>query len=525
MNPTPPPTRLPLRMASAAAALLLILALLPAAAAAPVASGQLRAGSVNLANAATQSATVRLLHLHHDALEAPDTSPLGGTFTAVKGQLDWYHEEQYVWMAQGVDGQQPDPGQADPSTPAKSYSINGGSIGLAPAQPGYRMNGWFASGAAVTTSTSSVGLGGLSHATANQWGISESESGDATEADQPDDQMFTRFRVDRPVLLGTIDAASTTLTLRGDGVLEVSGLDITLTDASGAVTTVHTGTSLTPVQTGPNGDGIYRMSTDFARITVTTLDGSLELASPAGVLQWAADQVSAISAGVAHINEAGGTLREPDGHEQTLAASDLRLEGRNDLELQALGKDMLDIQLTGYDADGRPYPALRASLTRPDDWILAVIGVFVALAALAFAAMAMLLHARRAPSQAEVESALVRGQYERAASMAGRILRSKPGLEDAVISRAIALAKQGQPARVVAELTAHIGRKDPSDGVVHYVLGLAYLDLGKKDQARKALQEAVRRTPALLPEANSRLGQPIAPASPSPERLEAHGYA
>ncbi|HET6398102.1 MAG TPA: hypothetical protein VFH47_00935, partial [Candidatus Thermoplasmatota archaeon] len=68
-------------------------------------------------------------------------------------------------------------------------------------------------------------------------------------------------------------------------------------------------------------------------------------------------------------------------------------------------------------------------------------------------------------------------------------------------------------------------QRDPSDGSLHYVLGLALLDLGKDEEARQALSEAARRTPALAAEVHARLGARGAPPAIQSLSPLQNGYA
>lgn len=104
---------------------------------------------------------------------------------------------------------------------------------------------------------------------------------------------------------------------------------------------------------------------------------------------------------------------------------------------------------------------------------------------------------RGTPQLAHMEDALEAGCFGRAARLAGRILRTDPARESAHLGRAIALSRTGRPERVVRDLKRFLRDHEPSDGTLHYVLGLAYRDLGREAAAEEALSEAVQRTPAL----------------------------
>ncbi len=149
----------------------------------------------------------------------------------------------------------------------------------------------------------------------------------------------------------------------------------------------------------------------------------------------------------------------------------------------------------------------------------------VAIASVVMAALAAAgyLVARRVrkPAFASVEQALEQGAYRKAARLAGSILRRDPSQENAMLGRAIALTRSGHSDRAAAELRSHLAAAEPSDGSLHYVLGLAYLDMGQAQEARSTLGEAVRRTPSLEPDVSARLGA----ALHSGAQAEVHGYA
>jgi hypothetical protein len=154
----------------------------------------------------------------------------------------------------------------------------------------------------------------------------------------------------------------------------------------------------------------------------------------------------------------------------------------------------------------------------PPSFVAGTVGVGLLLVALAGL---LLLRGRfRTPDMAAVEAAIEAGRYDRAARMANRILRKHPGQEDALLGRAIALSRAGQHAKVAGELSAHLQASNPTDGSLHYVLGLAYLELGKPHEGRAALQEAVRRTPSLAADVASRFGGDNRTSRSTPE-----GYA
>ena len=131
--------------------------------------------------------------------------------------------------------------------------------------------------------------------------------------------------------------------------------------------------------------------------------------------------------------------------------------------------------------------------------------------AMVLAVIAIVVREFRAPNIRSIEYALEAGHYRKAARLSTRVLRHDPLDESAQLSRAIAWSRAGRQGRVVRVLEPFLDRHEPSDGTIHYVLGLARHDLGQVDEARDAMAEAVRRTPSLLGEVIGELrpGSPV----------------
>jgi tetratricopeptide (TPR) repeat protein len=147
----------------------------------------------------------------------------------------------------------------------------------------------------------------------------------------------------------------------------------------------------------------------------------------------------------------------------------------------------------------------------------ALVGAGAAAALLAAVAIGLLRNVLRRPELADVERAIEEGSFRKAAYLAARILARRPGDESVLLGRAIALTKSGRPEQAVREVDAHLRGAPASDGSLHYVLGLAQLDLGRDAEGRAALREAVRLTPSLHTDVAPRLG--------SVASKETHGYA
>lgn len=65
-------------------------------------------------------------------------------------------------------------------------------------------------------------------------------------------------------------------------------------------------------------------------------------------------------------------------------------------------------------------------------------------------------------------------------------LRLKPGMEDATVNLGVALIQSGNPTEAVAILE-DVGQRFPQWPVVHINLGIAYVSIGKLEDARREL--------------------------------------
>lgn len=131
----------------------------------------------------------------------------------------------------------------------------------------------------------------------------------------------------------------------------------------------------------------------------------------------------------------------------------------------------------------------------PKGWGMAALGL---LGLLPLAGVVM-VHRRQQPATMDgVEHAIRAGRFGRAVRLSDRILRDDPLHESAHLSRAIALTKSGRADAAVDSVQAYLEHAEPGDGTLHFVMGMALLDLGRSHEARQALGQAVERTPALL---------------------------
>lgn len=310
------------------------------------------------------------------------------------------------------------------------------------------------------------------------------------------------------------------LVIRGTFTLEVLGADFVMKDAAGT-TALHSGVEREAIGPLPE-DPVHSIHRTFLRLEIQ--NGQLDIAIPASDLtvRWTTPQGTWDATGLVDLEQATGTYVLADGTQADAKAQTLRLSGDNSVALRA--------EEVGMAADAR---RVDTQASRPDSaalssglsWLLGGISVLVVVLG---ALVVLAIRRTRHPLLADVEAAIEAGHYRRAAADASRILRRRPDMEDALLSRAIALCKAGRPGRVVAELRRHLASAKPTDGSLHYVLGLAFMDLGQRSDAEAVFAEAVRRTPALLTDVQGKLGVPgVASRTqpPLPGVESTHGYA
>lgn len=311
-----------------------------------------------------------------------------------------------------------------------------------------------------------------------------------------------------------------TVVLDGDFAFEVEGIDFLMVDGAGTSTQLHSGREQSPRATGV--DNAYTVKESFLRITVAGGHAEIQLSDPSTDVEWTSPSTVADTDGIVTLSQATGQAQFDDGARQ-LDQETVRSTGVNRLALAASPEGLpvaMQRQAPGPGSQG-------VAPTLPGGALPWAAGV-LALVALVATGVALAVRRSHTPTLADVEAAIEAGHYRRAAAQASRILRRRPNLEDALLSRAIALCKAGKPARVVAELRGHLAGRKPTDGSLHYVLGLAYLDMGKRTDAEAVFAEAVRRTPSLLSDVQGKLGVPgttsRTPAS-LPHQESTHGYA
>ena len=322
---------------------------------------------------------------------------------------------------------------------------------------------------------------------------------------------FWSVLIDQPLVVNTDEGADQDLTFTGDLVLEVLGVTLEAVGRGGDGATLESGEWMTEAAAG-----VQEMRRAFTRIYLT--DATLRLMVQGGSpdLYFAAPDVASEQAGESILLGFSGQLFR-DGQDQQLSGDRVLLPPGHTLGLHA-GPDRLgvDVEPTAVAAGLAP-----AGATDGRTWVAVA-------AVLALAVAVGIGLARRLAGPADlrsIEAAIEAQRFGRAARIARRVLRISPGLEDAMLGRAIALSKAGRAGAAISELHAHLARRPASDGSLHYVLGLAFLDVGRFDDARAALDEAVRLTPALAGDVAARLSPSPVASSQVPSVREVHGYA
>lgn len=514
----PPPPRPKPHKGAWTLVVLVALALAAPVDAQTMVAGHLVATKVT-AESGNQTGSLRMLHTgRYVGSVAPAIQVQGAT-------LSWTQAEQ-VGPAVNAAGTVVAPSPGDPSSLGQEpqrETDHHATYQSTTAQPQYTVHLYAASPLQLSAQMDAFGATAVQrpHLSPDR-GITEWAPGDAATQEAPA-WDFAQFDVPSPMVV-TVPDGTATLTVEGDFILEMRGVNGTIAGDLGS-RAVASGRWNQPMHPAAGNPVLYEEHNVFLRIWVT--DGSATFTFGAdATTQWAGQGAGYALAGKATFESATGAVTTESGQEVAVNAASYTLDGRHDLQMVSEPSG-LDIQLRGYDADGNPLVPGGAAVQRVPEALLAGIAlVIVVLAAVAGAAWLAQRRLRHEPTMADVEAALEAGQFRRAAREAGRILRHKPGMETAVISRAIALSKAGRNARVVTEVEDHLKQSDPTDGVLHYVLGVAYSDLGQPAAAEAAFQEALTRTPDLLPEVRSRL--PAGSRIPAPSKkapAETHGYA
>ena len=312
------------------------------------------------------------------------------------------------------------------------------------------------------------------------------------------------------------------MVLRGDLVVEMNGLSLAVTGPGNRV--LSSGTEQVPVA-GPvplyhERNVLLRLFLEDAMLRV-----SLQGGSPS--IQWASPTVEANPGGATTLQGATGSLASDEG--AVILHDDAYLLPAGNTLRFAPSEQALALGVQPAPAAATASPSLLGG-----ELSAALVGAGAILSLLVAVGLGLLRRWLAPPTLHAVELALSEGRHGHAARLAGRILRRQPRDQDAALARAVALSKGGRPKAAIRLARRHLGTADPADGSLHYVLGLALLDVGSDAEAHAALDEAVRRTPALHEDVLARRTPSKAPAPrPAPQapfavpapHKEVHGYA
>lgn len=314
---------------------------------------------------------------------------------------------------------------------------------------------------------------------------------------------FWPILVQEPVIVHDDLASKLNIQFRGDFVLEVSGATLEGQGRHSDVVLASGTWRESPHPSLPS-DAVYHQRKVLVRIYLTdaTLDLDVDGGSPE--LRWAASSVSSEHGGDVFLQGVTGTIDN-----QVLQGGAYTMARGTSLDLEPRPSGM-DVAITPPEARrGSNFVAQAPA---------AYVGFMSSMALVIALALGAWRRWGQTPSLKHMEVAIERGRFSRAARVAKRLLRLQPDSEDALLGRAIALSRHGRPAVAIQELQAHLGKREASDGSLHYVLGASYLELGQVPEARAALREAVRRTPSLESSVAQLLGLP--PTA----RPEVNGY-
>ncbi len=324
-------------------------------------------------------------------------------------------------------------------------------------------------------------------------GIADEESASCDGATDSEGYLGFHYEtVPGPLVISHSQATSFQVHLEGDFHLQMMGINLGTDDGTALRSKSDT------QDRAPEGvlrDETMRMLdlklTD-AKITFWTTDFG-------GNLDWAGGSQSVSPGGLVKLTDATGFYKDLELDHETV-----QLATEHTVVLKSAPGDMLGVRVTQED----PTFFATTFASAPEQVAAVGLGVFGLASLVALLAVAALQAVRlRRATMDDVEKALDAGRYPRAARMARSLQRRDPDNEDAAVARAVALSRAGKPHKVVSEISARIEQRKPEDGVLHYILGLAHLDLKDRDIAFIHLQEAVRRTPSLEVDVSERLGR------------------
>jgi hypothetical protein len=162
--------------------------------------------------------------------------------------------------------------------------------------------------------------------------------------------------------------------------------------------------------------------------------------------------------------------------------------------------DLLDVEFSEANSVSAATAATTSPLTSTG-WVWPLLLIPAALAVI-------VARNRAVASMPSIEAALAAGDYRSASRLSARVLKREPGLVSAELSRAIALVRANRHAKAVDRIRVFLASHAAPDGTFHYLLGLALAQLGRTNEARKAMEQAVFRTPELIDQVAPEL-QPV----------------
>ncbi len=323
-----------------------------------------------------------------------------------------------------------------------------------------------------------------------------------TRGDDGDNYVgFHNEPVQDSLVISNADMDVFTVALEGDFRIQLMGIDLRSDKGETLRSTVDR------EQVATDGSPVEEITLRMLDLHVR--DGSLIVASTGlgGRVNWAASTLDVAAEGTVVAKQAIGYY-----HGETVDMPRFAF-GAPDRLLLAPSDENGRMTMQSYDNAELGFMASAFGVA-PDEWVgttFTLVGALSVTAAIAFGAYTLV--ANRFKTMKDVEAAIAAKKYRSAARMAGRLLRRDPDNEDLAVARAVALSRAGANARVVREVSARIERRPPTDGVLHYVLGLAHLALDERDDAFIHLKEAAIMTPSLELDVARRIGRPPRPAS------------
>jgi hypothetical protein len=333
----------------------------------------------------------------------------------------------------------------------------------------------------------------------------------SSEAQGLDSYTFARREFAGPLAVHRGANDRSELTVRGDLVVEIHGLTLDVASLEGA-TTLASGRHYEAIAEGVPAERASRVRDTFLRLFLD--DAELTFAADGGSprFEWASVSSTLEPSGPVTFYHSYGAIGDA-----VLQDDRFVLDAGHVL---AITPQMEGLAVDVHDPDLGTRGTI-AQLPAPAS--AALVGGGAILALVTAIGLGLLRRVLHPPVLADVEASIEGGQFRRAARQAARILARRPGDENALLARAIALSKRGQQDMAVVEVGRHLAQRPVTDGSLHYVLGLAQMDLGQVEAGRASLREAVRLTPSLVAEVAPRLGKGF--SAPSTTARETNGYA